>query len=51
MDISYIIALFNSTVSAVAPTWHLPGDTEENHKKAVRIVCASGEIQIRNSQI
>jgi hypothetical protein len=46
-----IIILFHSSVSAVAPTWNSPGETEEKHKKTVRIVCASGEIEIRNSQI
>jgi hypothetical protein len=25
--------LFNSTVSAVASSWHLLGDTDENHQK------------------
>jgi hypothetical protein len=33
MDIWYNTALFNSTVSAVAKTWHLPRKTEENHIK------------------
>jgi hypothetical protein len=44
------LALFNSTVSAVAQTWHSPGDTEENHKKPVRIACALGELHARKFQ-